>query len=1251
LRGVAFAFVAVVVLLGLAAAALADVPGRVSPPSGGVPNPGTQEQELGNITFPAPYNVYEFVVTCGACHAGSVDQNAAHFGNWAGSSMASAARDPIFRANEIIVNNAVQGALGGEDGAGNVCFRCHSPNGWGSGRFNPVLNGAGDGRYMEHSIVLSTDDEGILCEFCHRSVGQVTMKRADLNPNDPAWNMLSGISDWPHTGNAYPYGPLTGNPYGDNTMQLADGMSYGGPYSGSAIMHFNDQPLEVPDPNIPVGPGNVPILNPTLLAYTGQAYGVYPDGWQDAEGKDIGGTVVVNPDGSIPLQFEEPTGPPVKPGGGYDYQAQAISIEHPTFKNDFLTSSEFCGSCHDLTVPVLNHGMPEQRTYTEWKYSDYGPGGASEQRCQDCHMPRMKHEYTDSTQVSLNADPLLTGYFPYGKNRNPNGGTAFHKFGGANRDLPDVMSLLYPESDLEVIGAVTGNDTRIFPGMLSDRSSMWERAQRNTEVSLKAAADVTIAKAPVETSPGHYEMQVKVQNNTGHRIPSGYPDGRRAFLTVAVRNAAGDVVYESGHYDPTSAYLYNDSQLTPLKRALSDSIDAADNAVMVYERATGTENPDGSYTESTSLLNDTILFDNRIPPDGYHPAEYKAAGTFFITYDDRATEVPREDPTRYPAGQGYDLVTYTFTAEPGLDLSARATLHWQTHTREFMEHLKTSDVSTLRPEGGPSLFDPNYPLTPTYLSDEIGLDQLTDLDGQPFRDNWGGIAYASWMLTGKGEPWVVAAADTTVVTKPAAPVSVRAVTPTDPGTGLLDPFTLALNWSKVRGATGYIVWVRYGIADVTADWDQLKVVNGGDNNSYRHEALNVNKTYSYRVQAFNEAGTGLMSQIAFGQTPWDLPLGPMNLAVVPPVKAYSATLSWYDQSDNEIGFIIERQDVPALANYVEIARIPSPHPGGFGGVTWTDTTVQPSTSYNYRVLAYNASGLSTPSLPVTLTTPGIPRPASGLAATVVNAYQVNLTWVDNAGNESGFRVQRQSAGAWATIATLPADSVTYADASTAPSTAYAYRVIAFNADGDGAPSNEATALTPAAPPSPPAGLRGTPYKEPTRVVLSWTDQATTEAGFRVYRADALTPAVWVQIGTTATNVVTFTDTTAQPKWTYVYMVTAVGSGGESVASNVITVVTLGEPPQDPVNFRINGRTATSLSLAWRDNSTNEQGFTIQRRRPGNAFATVRTTGPNASSWRNTGLRKSTTYEYRMRAFNADGVSAWTAVVSGTTKAR
>ena len=181
--------------------AIADIPGRALP-GGAVPNPGTQQQELTNITAPGEYNVFEFVVTCAGCHGGSIDQHTAHFSNWAGTSMASSARDPIFRANQIGVNNVVK-SITGQDGAGNVCMRCHSPNGWLSGRFDPSLGGKADASNMIQSILLSTDTEGVMCETCHRAAGNVSYKRTDIVAAtgwDSVWNLLAGIFDWQHQG-------------------------------------------------------------------------------------------------------------------------------------------------------------------------------------------------------------------------------------------------------------------------------------------------------------------------------------------------------------------------------------------------------------------------------------------------------------------------------------------------------------------------------------------------------------------------------------------------------------------------------------------------------------------------------------------------------------------------------------------------------------------------------------------------------------------------------------------------------------------------------------------------------------------------------------------------------------------------------------------------------------------------------------------------------------------------------------------
>ena len=78
--------------------------------------------------------------------------------------------------------------------------------------------------------------------------------------------------------------------------------------------------------------------------------------------------------------------------------------------------------------------------------------------------------------------------------------------------------------------------------------------------------------------------------------------------------------------------------------------------------------------------------------------------------------------------------------------------------------------------------------------------------------------------------------------------------------------------------------------------------------------------------------------------------------------------------------------------------------------------------------------------------------------------------------------------------------------------------------------------------------------------------------------------------------------------------------------------------------------AADLILSWKDNSSNEDGFVIQRSSPIGlpAWAEVARVGPNVQTWTDTGLPNATAFSYRVAAFNAGGTSAFTSSVTGTT---
>lgn len=90
-----------------------------------------------------------------------------------------------------------------------------------------------------------------------------------------------------------------------------------------------------------------------------------------------------------------------------------------------------------------------------------------------------------------------------------------------------------------------------------------------------------------------------------------------------------------------------------------------------------------------------------------------------------------------------------------------------------------------------------------------------------------------------------------------------------------------------------------------------------------------------------------------------------------------------------------------------------------------------------------------------------PIAPSGLLAIANGSSQIDLTWTDNASNESSYRIERSttSGSGFAEVGTASADATSYSDSGLAASTTYYYRVRARNAGGDSAYSSEASATT------------------------------------------------------------------------------------------------------------------------------------------------------------------------------------------------
>jgi hypothetical protein len=275
-----------------------------------------------------------------------------------------------------------------------------------------------------------------------------------------------------------------------------------------------------------------------------------------------------------------------------------------------------------------------------------------------------------------------------------------------------------------------------------------------------------------------------------------------------------------------------------------------------------------------------------------------------------------------------------------------------------------------------------------------------------------------------------------------------------------------------------------------------------------------------------------------------------------------------------------------------------------------------------------------------------PAAPTNLNAAAVSSSQINLTWTDNASNETNFYIERATTSptTYVQIATVGANVTSYSNTNGAPNTKYYYRVRAHNSGGNSAYSNVANATTydvaPAAPTSLYISNIGT-----SSLKLNWTDNSNNETAFYIYRS--IDGTNFSYLNSVASNTVIFFDSGLSYGTTYYYKVLAHNAIGDSAYSNAASATTLSSPAA-PSNLTVGTITTSSIAISWTDNSNNETAFYIYRSIDGTNFSYLSSVASNTVNFTNSGLSGGVTYYYKVLAHNAIGDSAFSSVASATT---
>ncbi len=475
--------------------------------------PGSQPAPEGGVALEGPGR-------CLNCHAGYNQAVEPGF-NWQGSMMAQAARDFLFFACMTTAAQDSTWAIG-RPNATDICLRCHFPKGWLEGRSEPT----------NASAMTGDDWDGVQCDYCHTAFDPFFEDTYAGTREGSDW---SGY--WDETGAS-----------DDPSQPAADTTRGQDATEAGQLLLFNGEPLYGPDDR-PARPG------------------------YDESGS---GQYYLSTGSQKRASFAD------------------AAARHQMLYSRYHKSKYFCATCHDVSNPILaNHllggvGVDEtradfgpgrtlwtednpaysyfhvERTFSEFMLSDYGqPGGAPGLgpfapsqfetslpgnhigKCQDCHMRDVVGVACNKNGVPVRPDDSV---------EHPQSGQPLHDLTGGNVWVPTVLASAVPGSanydsfnDQKLNQGPAVLTLDLGQGLGIDPAALLAGADRARQ-QLQLAA--SIQNLAYDAASG--ALSFRIQNQTGHKLISGFPEGRRMFVNVKAYSG-GSLIYEVNPYDATAA--------------------------------------------------------------------------------------------------------------------------------------------------------------------------------------------------------------------------------------------------------------------------------------------------------------------------------------------------------------------------------------------------------------------------------------------------------------------------------------------------------------------------------------------------------------------------------------------------------------------------------------------------------------------------------------------------------------------------
>ncbi|XP_054665722.1 receptor-type tyrosine-protein phosphatase delta isoform X20 [Grus americana] len=308
-------------------------------------------------------------------------------------------------------------------------------------------------------------------------------------------------------------------------------------------------------------------------------------------------------------------------------------------------------------------------------------------------------------------------------------------------------------------------------------------------------------------------------------------------------------------------------------------------------------------------------------------------------------------------------------------------------------------------------------------------------------------------------------------------------------------------------------------------------------------------------------------------------------------------------------------------------------------------------SANYTCVAMSTLGVIEAIAQITVK--ALPKPPGTPVVTESTATSITLTW--DSGNPepvSYYIIQHKPKNSEEPYKEIDGVATTrYSVAGLSPYSEYEFRVIAVNNIGRGPPSEPvSTRTSEQAPSSAPRNVQARMLSS-TTILVQWEEPEEPNGqiqGYRVYYTMDPTQHVnsWMKHNVADSHITTIGNLV--PQKTYSVKVLAFTSVGDGPLSSDIQVITQTGVPGQPLNFKAEPESETSILLSWTPPRSDTISSYELVYKDGEHGEEQRVSTEPATSYRLQGLKPNSLYLFRLAARSPQGLGASTAEISART---